>query len=537
MSRPLLQNSYFQNKSTSPSSTESQEFPELTMYSTLPYLPTSLSEYGTYNSISYAHVFEHRPVWIGLVISDFEPPPVSVPNAPSPRLEIHKDGEPSYSAFQQFIETWTETNLSEDRIANASMPELSNLLAALSIASLDGVAKVKRHDKKAYLKSRCQGRPAPLKDGYSPEMRLIQDAMHLFIRLRVTAHGPRHTSRWHQGSSYAFILPLVTTWNAKFLAHFPADHDKDPLGLNESMLQQHDLNPKFLLRTDHRQLTRAFFDERISRLRRKLHGRLRTQLRLKMSERVRKMQLCLEQNKILDILLKLGNKQRHALDHSFLQNEDASITTNPIEIHQKLSDHFQVHHEAPDNLDPVARAIQEDPDFWRLLVNPPITKIPPGRRSSNSTRYILPPPPPVPLHPDSKIPLPLQEKLRTLCKRKVSDAVVQVLQRSLDSAITFDHFDGAINSLVSNKAPGPSGLSTSMIKAWPQCTREAAFAILSRLWENKSIPIWWGDKLLCGIPKKADSSTLANVRPIGLLEVLRKLWTSLIVVRIQDVWE
>jgi hypothetical protein len=77
---------------------------------------------------------------------------------------------PSYSAFQQFIETWTETNLSEDRIANASMPELSNLLAALSIASLEGVAKVKRHDKKAYLKSRCQGRRAPLKDGYSPEM-------------------------------------------------------------------------------------------------------------------------------------------------------------------------------------------------------------------------------------------------------------------------------------------------------------------------------------------------------------------------------
>jgi hypothetical protein len=61
---------------------------------------------------------------------------------------------------------------------------------------------------------------------------------------------------------------------------------------------QPDLNPKLLLRTDHRQLTRAYFDERISKLRRELHGRLRTQLRLKMSDRVRKMQLCLEQNKL-----------------------------------------------------------------------------------------------------------------------------------------------------------------------------------------------------------------------------------------------
>jgi hypothetical protein len=75
-----------------------------------------------------------------------------------------------------------------------------------------------------------------------------------------------------------------------------------------------------------------------------------------------------------------------------------------------------------------------------------------------------------------------------------------------------------------------------MVKAWPLRTRKAAFDILSRLWASKSIPIWWGDKLLCGIPKKANNATLANVRPIGLLEVLRKLLTSLIVERIQDVW-
>jgi hypothetical protein len=266
-------------------------------------------------------------------------------------MEIHKDEEPCYSEFKLLIELWTETNLPEARIANASMSELSNLLAALSVASLEAVTKVKRLDKKAYLKSRCQGRRAPLKDGYSPEMRLIQDAMHLYIRLRIKACGPGHASRWHQGSSYAIILPLVSAWKAKFLAQFPIDPDKDPLGLNESSLQP-DLNPSFLLRANHRQLTRAFFDERIAMLRRKLHGRLRTQLRLKMSVRVRQMQLCLEQNKIRDILLKLGNKQRHALDHSFLQNDDASITTNPIEIHQKLTDHFQVHHEAPVNLDP-----------------------------------------------------------------------------------------------------------------------------------------------------------------------------------------
>lgn len=496
----------------------------------------SVTEFGVFNSPAYAHVFEHRPVWLGFAISNLEPPPMSTPHAPAPRLEIHKGEEPHYSDFQEQIELWTEVNLPDERIALASMDELSNLLAALSTASLSCVAKVKSIDKKRYLQMRCQGKRAPLKDGYSPDMRLIQDAMHLLIRLRMAAYGPGHHARWHHSSSYGIILPMVTKWQAKLYTQHPSDHDADPLGLNSTALQM-DLQPMSLLRTRHSDMTRAFFDSRIAKLRNKLHGRLRSQLRLKMSKRVKDMQLCLEQNKIRDVLHKLGNKQRQALDHSFLQLDDSTITTNPIEIHQKLSEHFEVHHEAPVNLDPIAHQMQEDPNFWRQLVNPPVSRPPSGRQSLTSTRASLPTQPPSPLHHLSKIPKDLQDKLRTLCKRKVDDSVVQALQSALDAEITFDHFDGAIDSLIPNKAPGPSGLSTSMVKAWPCSTRKAAYKILARLWENKSIPIWWGDKLLCGLPKKANNSTLANVRPIGLLEVLRKLWTSLIVCRIQDVWE
>jgi hypothetical protein len=197
----------------------------------------AISEFGVYNSHSYAGVFEHRPVWLGLAISDFEPPPLSTPSVPSTRLEIHKDDEIHFPAFQQLIEEWTEANLPDTRITNASMPDLSNLLAALSTASLECVAKVKRYDKKKYLKARCRGLRAPFKDGFSPEMRLLQDAMHLFIRLRVAAFGPGHAKRWHSTSSYAIILPLVSAWTSRLLSHFPDTHDNAPLGLNASSLQ------------------------------------------------------------------------------------------------------------------------------------------------------------------------------------------------------------------------------------------------------------------------------------------------------------
>ena len=41
----------------------------------------AISEFGVYNSHSYAGVFEHRPVWLGLAISDLEPP-----HSPLPRF-------------------------------------------------------------------------------------------------------------------------------------------------------------------------------------------------------------------------------------------------------------------------------------------------------------------------------------------------------------------------------------------------------------------------------------------------------------------
>eukprot|EP00392_Amoebophrya_sp_AT5.2_P019428 g20260.t1 len=61
------------------------------------------------------------------------------------------------------------------------------------------------------------------------------------------------------------------------------------------------------------------------------------------------------------------------------------------------------------------------------------------------------------------------------------------------------------------KAPGPSGLTANMIKAWPEETIVVVHAMLSKMWKDKSIPPWWGDKLLCGIPKKPGESSLSNV--------------------------
>ena len=124
-----------------------------------------------------------------------------------------------------------------------------------------------------------------------------------------------------------------------------------------------------------------------------------------------------------------------------------------------------------------------------------------------------------------------------MCQRKVSTDVAHEIRLALDAPITLRQFKDAIAALPSGKAPGPSGLTANMIKAWPTDTIELVYDMLNTMWKDKSIPAWWGDKLLCGIPKKPGETALTNVRPIGLLEILRKLWTSMVVTRIQAIWE
>ena len=81
--------------------------------------------------------------------------------------------------------------------------------------------------------------------------------------------------------------------------------------------------------------------------------------------------------------------------------------------------------------------------------------------------------------------------------------------------------------------PGLTGFSYQLMKMLPdECMRDL-HAMLSRLWETRTVPEHWTFKALLGIPKKDIPNPLVeDLRPIGLIEVTRKLWTRLILARI-----
>ena len=100
---------------------------------------------------------------------------------------------------------------------------------------------------------------------------------------------------------------------------------------------------------------------------------------------------------------------------------------------------------------------------------------------------------------------------------------------------TIEEFKNAIQAARGGSAPGLSGLSYSMIKLWPERIVVEMYSALTRLWNTKSTPEYWKWRWLVPIPK-AKSPSLLELRPLSLIEALRKIWFSIPIRRIQEYW-
>jgi len=85
-------------------------------------------------------------------------------------------------------------------------------------------------------------------------------------------------------------------------------------------------------------------------------------------------------------------------------------------------------------------------------------------------------------------------------------------------------------------APGLTGCSYQMLKLQPEAVKKKLFKLMHHLWINKKqVPKFWKQKGLHGIPKPAIPVIRGanDLRPIGLIEVTRKIWTKMVLARIQ----
>ena len=113
-------------------------------------------------------------------------------------------------------------------------------------------------------------------------------------------------------------------------------------------------------------------------------------------------------------------------------------------------------------------------------------------------------------------------------KYKCSPAQRASLHSLTSNPISLDSFLFSLSHRNGSKSPGPSGLTISILQATPLPILQQLHTSLSVMWEHRHVPQSWQNREMALIPKKPTSVTLAELRPIMLLEVLRKLWLSLI---------
>jgi len=309
---------------------------------------------------------------------------------------------------------------------------------------------------------------------------------------------------------------MVTPWWEKVQVAGP----EIPQALSALKIGKETINadPQALLLMDTSRLSLSSLNKKIQVLRRALHGRYRSEMRKGMGEHVKRIQIALEANKIRDVFRALGIKQRDAFDANKITLADGTVVTNPVTVHEKMKDKQVVHHEEPKNLDPQAKSLATDPQCWKHLLDP--IAAPPADTAASS------------------IPRRLLRKVTAACRKKVSPQVEEKIALALKAGISVDDLKGAIKSAKAGTAPGPSLLTINMLKAAPEDLLKHIHSLLSVMWTHRYVCVWWRDKFMSPLPKKPNpTSTLENIRPIGLLEVLRKLWTGILTRRIVTIWE
>ena len=101
------------------------------------------------------------------------------------------------------------------------------------------------------------------------------------------------------------------------------------------------------------------------------------------------------------------------------------------------------------------------------------------------------------------------------------------LSNKLAAPPCLEEFEKAIKFSPSISAPGPSGLSYQHMKLWTDVTVRWVHRRLCDIWSSHSVPEFWKNRILHPLTKDPSKSGLDNLRPIMLLESLRKLWSGM----------
>ena len=469
-------------------------------------LPTQMwtQQVGTANNYETEVASDHLPIWIRYAISSYIPRvPVSRPLTTKMRSDIRLTDN---KAILQYNDTLLPIVQCQTPIRLERADQSSVTLAALCRASVEAVRKqnntVKHHH--------CSKRRTKYKVGQSTEVRIRQTYLHFYTMLTRIAYPKGRRKRTTPWTPHTYQMLLVR-WLAQWTTHHAP--------LHATMPHLTDLPaPKLLLSMSFPDITEHFLTEHRQLIKRSLHGTQRIHMQRTNNERLETISSAHHAKALGKVITLLTAQPTHHCDLSTLHSPTEGQITDHYRIHNLVTSFFTDWYRAPPSLDPAAETLTHTPMWWKELLH-----IPAGDHCQG-------------LHPNSSIPMKLQEGLHKVCAIKASTTIQEEIRQTVDRLITFDEFSAAIDDLREGSAPGPSETTPNMLRAWNPVIRKFVYDHMLTIWQQRSCPDWFKDKLIKLAPKVAGSNDLNHMRPISLYEVLRKVWTTTIAKRIHLIW-
>ena len=394
---------------------------------------------------------------------------------------------------------------------------LISLQASLQDAILETLSKGKRR------------RPSPGRyffGDFPAPLRLVKTHLHALIRVRrMLSRLKMAPSSVLTGRRLTRYFSCLHTWH-KFgpsMREDMTEAEKEAYPLDSGTSRDPDWWGRARQVSDIQQA----LDSDIRFLNRRLKRKRRHLLSASIRDYVRLREEKLDSNRMKAAFASLLGKQRSHYQYDTLEMPDGLLSTDPVEIHR----FFQLHYKKLFSTDPdsyVQRLGLDLPDLgsadaWESFLQDPAAMV---------EAYLD--------NPSVPNPIPRQrvEAIARAFQPPSGAAQVEAeVSAAFEAEFTFDDFRRVLNQ-GGDTAPGASHTTYRMLQVAPETIQREIFEHLLVFWRSAQTPDQWKEVLLNLIHKDPCGPALPkNFRPIGLIEILRKVWTKMIMQRLLPIIE
>jgi len=242
----------------------------------------------------------------------------------------------------------------------------------------------------------------------------------------------------------------------------------------------------------------------VKALKKLMHGRKRTELRLRMRVIYRNREQARKEGKYRRFIAALVGKPRPTFDMDRLRSADDTVVSDPAQIHLLLTEWFRQWFD----LDRPTADTMHDPVRWLEFINnrAAFDAMLDTTQMKDRTKDLF------------------WDSLRSTASKLTAEQRAE-MAIALNTPPTREQFIAKMVDPRGGMTGGCTGLTYNMMAEWPLEVMNAMYDTMSKLDQEHHTPDFWRKNWLVPMPKNSDP-TLAELRPLMLIEVSRKLWCS-----------